>query len=309
MAWISRKMVSSVFRALQQRCRKENIMSVWFSVLLVIVIAYSILAWTLYFMQPKFLYSPVRDVPYTPGDIDLSYDKVVFETADYQTLSGWFIPADNAKLTVLFCHGNGGNMTHRLDTINILNELGLNCFIFDYRGYGNSQGKPSEQGTYCDAKAAYDWLTKQKHIAPENIILFGRSLGGSVAAQLAGIVKVKALIVESSFTSYVDMGRKFYPYMPVRWFAAFSYRTIDYVKKVNCPIMIIHSRNDETIPFEFGLRLYDAAHEPKEFVEIFGTHNDGFLYSGQAYRQGWATWLDFLKTYKETTKPTLKFGS
>ena len=309
MAWISIQMVSSVFRSLPQRSRRERIMSIWFSVILVIVIAYSILAWTLYFMQPKFLYSPVRAVPYTPGDIDLSYDKVVFRTDDNHKLTGWFIPADNAELTVLFFHGNGGNMTHRLDTINILNELGLNCFIFDYRGYGGSEGRPSEQGTYSDAQAAYDWLTKQKHTLPENIILFGRSLGGSIAAQLAGSVRVKGLIVESSFTSYVDMGKKFYPYMPVRWFAAFSYRTIDYVKKINCPIMIIHSRNDEIIPFEFGLRLYDAAHEPKEFVEIFGTHNDGFLYSGQAYRKGWSTWLDFLKTYEETPKPALKLSS
>jgi len=309
MAWISIQMVSSVFRSLPHRSLKERIMSVWFSVILVIVVAYSILAWTLYFMQPKFLYGPVRAVPYTPGDIDLSYDKVVFRTDDNQKLTGWFIPADNAKLTVLFCHGNGGNMTHRLDTINILNELGLNCFIFDYRGYGGSEGRPSEQGTYSDAQAAYDWLTKKKHTLPENIILFGRSLGGSIAAQLAGSVRVKGLIVESCFTSYVDMGKKFYPYMPVRWFAAFSYRTIDYVKKINCPIMIIHSRNDEIIPFEFGLRLYDAAHEPKEFVEIFGTHNDGFLYSGQAYRKGWSTWLEFLKTYKETPKPALKLSS
>lgn len=273
---------------------------------MVVFVAYTILALALYFMQSVFLYSPVREVPYNPADIGLAFEKVVFETEDGLKLSAWFIPAEKAELTVLFCHGNGGNMTHRLDTINILNELGLNCFIFDYRGYGSSQGKPSERGTYLDVEAAYKWLTEKKKIPSQNIILFGRSLGGSIAAYLATKVEAKGLIVESSFTSYVDMGRKFYPYMPVRLAAAYSYKTIDYVRQVHRPIMIIHSRNDEVIPFEFGLRLYDVANEPKEFVEIFGTHNDGFLFSGETYRQAWSNWLEFLKEYKPATQPVLR---
>ncbi len=288
------------------RARKGKIMSIWLSILFVVVVAYSILALSLYFMQPKFLYSPVREVPYNPGDLGLAFENVVFETKDGLKLTGWFIPAEGAELTVLFCHGNAGNMAHRLDTINLLSEFGLNCFVFDYRGYGSSEGKPSEEGTYQDAKAAYQWLTEQKKISPGNIILFGRSLGGSIAAQLAMSVKVKGLIVESSFTSYVDIGQKFYPYMPVRLFAAFSYRTIDYIREIRCPVMIIHSRNDEVIPFEFGLRLYDAAKEPKEFVEIFGTHNDGFLHSGEIYRQSWMQWLECLKEYKTVAQPRLK---
>ena len=286
--------------------RKGRIMSVWLSIGLVILIAYSILGWSLYFMQPIFLYCPVREVPYDPGDIGLTFEPVTFRTDDGLKLTGWYVPAENAQMTVLFCHGNGGNMTHRLDSLNILNELGLNCFIFDYRGYGKSRGKPSENGTYLDARAAWKWLTKTKGIEPENIIIFGRSLGGSIASYLAVEVKPKGLIIESSFTSYIDIGKKFYPYMPVRLFAAFSYNTIDYIRRVNCPVLIIHSRNDEVIPFEFGLRLYDAANEPKEFVEIFGTHNDGFLYSGETYRKSWSQWLDFLKDYKEVTGPKLK---
>jgi fermentation-respiration switch protein FrsA (DUF1100 family) len=281
-------------------------MSIWWSIILVVFVAYTILALALYFMQSAFLYSPVREVPYNPADIGLAFEKVVFETEDGLKLSAWFIPVEKAELTVLFCHGNGGNMTHRLDTINILNELGLNCFIFDYRGYGSSQGKPSERGTYLDVEAAYKWLTEEKKIPSQNIILFGRSLGGSIAAYLATKVEAKGLIVESSFTSYVDMGRKFYPYMPVHLAATYSYKTIDYVRQVHGPIMIIHSRNDEVIPFEFGLRLYDAANEPKEFVEIFGTHNDGFLFSGETYRQAWSNWLEFLKEYKPATGPVLR---
>jgi len=178
----------------------------------------------------------------------------------------------------------------------------MSCFIFDYRGYGSSEGKPGEEGTYLDVRAAYKWLTEKKNIPAENIIIFGRSLGGSIAAHLASKARAAALIIESAFTSYVDIGRKFYPYMPVRWFARFSYGTIDYVSRVNCPVMIIHSRNDEVIPFEFGLQLYEAANEPKEFIEITGGHNDGFLVSGEVYKQAWSRWLKSLKGYKSRAK-------
>ena len=250
-------------------------------------IAYSGWAVMLYIMQPKFLYSPVREVPYTPGELDLDFENVVFKSSDGLLLSGWYIGAESSEFTVLFCHGNAGNMTHRLDSINIFHNLGLDCFIFDYRGYGDSEGKPSEEGTYLDVGAAYKWLTEEKKIQPDKIIIFGRSLGGSIAAQLASKVKAAALIIEGTFTSYVDIGKKFYPYMPVQWFARFSYRTIDYIKDVGCPVMLIYSRNDEVVPFEFGLELYEAANEPKEFIEIFGSHNDGFLVSSEICKDAW----------------------
>jgi fermentation-respiration switch protein FrsA (DUF1100 family) len=278
--------------------------SMLISIAAVLFIAYWGLGLVLYFMQPKFLYNPVRGVIYTPNELGLDFEKVILKSSDGLRLSGWYIPAKHSELTVLFCHGNEGNIMHRLDSINILYNLGLNCFIFDYRGYGDSGGKPSEEGTYLDVRAAYKWLTKEKKISPNNIIIFGRSLGGSIAAQLASKVKVGALIIESAFTSYVDIGRKFYPYMPVRWFARFNYRTVDYVKDVHCPVMIIHSRNDETIPFEFGLELYEAANEPKEFVEIFGSHNDGFLVSSEIYKGAWTNWLKFLKKYKSQAHRT-----
>ena len=278
--------------------RIEDMKSMLISITAVLFIAYCGLALYLYFMQPTFLYGPMREVPYTPGELGLDFESVVFKSSDGLLLSGWYIPAENSEFTVLFCHGNGGNMSHRLDSISILHNLGLNCFIFDYRGYGQSEGKPSEEGTYLDARAAYKWLTEEKNESADDIILFGRSLGGTIAAQLAGKVEVKALIIESSFTSYVDISKKFYPYMPVRWFAKFSYKTVDYVKDVHCPVMIIHSRNDELVPFEFGCRLYEAANEPKEFIEISGSHNDGFLFSIEIYNKAWTKWLKFLKEYK-----------
>jgi fermentation-respiration switch protein FrsA (DUF1100 family) len=260
----------------------------------VLLITYLALAAVLYVMQPKFLYYPVREVSGTPAELGLDFEDVVFKSADGLDLSGWYIPAKSSKLTLLFCHGNGGNIGHRLDSIDIFHNLGLNCFIFDYRGYGDSRGKPSEEGTYLDAMAAYKWLTEERKTPAEDIVVFGRSLGGSIAAQLASKVEASALVVESAFTSYVDIGKEYYPYMPVRWFARFGYRTIDYIRDVRCPVMLIYSSSDEIVPFKFGLQLYEAANEPKEFIEIFGGHNDCFLASGEIYTEVWEKWLKLI---------------
>ena len=292
-----------------------------------LLIAY--LGWgvILYILQPRLLYSPVREVSYTPAEMNLEFENVAFKTADGLQLSGWYVPAplegrteaasvplggrrekfltgpaENSQFTILFCHGNGGNMMHCLDSIDIFHNLGLSCFIFDYRGYGNSSGEPTEEGTYLDAEAAYKWLTEKKKIPSDNVIVFGWSLGGSIAAQLAAKTKVGGLVVESTFTSYVDIGTRFYPYMPVRWFARFRYDTLDYIKAVHCPVMLIYSRDDEIMPFEFGLQLYEAANQPKELVEIFGSHNDGFLVSGEIYKDAWAKWLKFLSEYRAVSR-------
>lgn len=267
----------------------------------VLLVAYCAWGAALYIMQPKFLYGPVREVSSTPDELGLDFENVVFKSADGLALSGWYVPARRSEFTLLFCHGNGGNMANRLDSISLFHDLGLNCFIFDYRGYGDSQGEPSEEGTYLDAKAAYEWLIEERKTPPGNIIIFGRSLGGSIAAQLASKAKAGALAIESTFTSYADIGKRFHPYMPVRWFASFSYRTIDFIKNVRYPVMLIYSRNDEIVPFEFGRALYEAANEPKEFVEISGSHNDGFLISGEIYKDAWTRWLRFLKEYKSQT--------
>jgi fermentation-respiration switch protein FrsA (DUF1100 family) len=269
--------------------------SMLLDIIVLICLAYLGMGLFLYYMQSRFLYEPVRQIPYTPAELGLDFEEVYFKTGDRLRLHGWFVPAPNARFTVLYCHGNGGNMMYFLDTVNFLNKLGLNCFVFDYRGYGDSRGAPSENGTYLDARAAYRWLTKTKGVTPQQIILFGWSLGGSIAAYLATKFKSAALVIENAFTSYPAIGQKFYPYMPVKWFARFNYPTIDYVRKVTCPVLVIHSRNDEIIPFELGLDIYDAANEPKKFVEIFGRHNDGLLISGETYKKAWTNWLTFLK--------------
>jgi len=187
---------------------------------------------------------------------------------------------------VLFCHGNAGNISHRLESIEIFHRLGLNIFIFDYRGYGQSEGKPTEQGTYEDASVAWRYLTQQRQVNPNEIIVFGRSLGGAVASWLAQSHSPGALILESTFTSLADIAASLYPYLPVRLLLRFKYNTAEYLGKVNCPVLIVHSRDDEIMPFSHGCRLFEMASEPKKFLEISGTHNEGFIISGKDYEKG-----------------------
>lgn len=277
----------------------------------ILVLIYAIWGLTLLFVQSKLLYRPTREVTLTPADVGLKYEPVAFESADGIRLAGWHVPAKeppnaldrvrgpaNAPFTVLICHGNGGNLMHLLDSLELFHSLGLGCWAFDYRGYGASGGRPTEAGTYLDAQAAYDWLTGEKGIPPEQVILFGRSLGGSIAAHLAGRVQAAGLVIESAFTSFPDIAAGFYPYLPVKPFARFLFRydTLAYVRKVRCPVMVIHSRDDELVPFVSATQLFEAAHEPKRFVEIAGGHNEGFLLSGDAYRQAWLTWQIVLST-------------
>ena len=252
-------------------------------------IVYGVFGLGLFFMQSQFIYSPSKEVSCNPEDIGLEYEDVSFLTEDGLKLSGWYVPSEGSGFTVLFCHGNGGNIMHRLDSISIFYNLGLSCFIFDYRGYGNSEGAPTEEGTYLDAAAAYNWLRREKQA--RDIIILGKSLGGCIAAELAGKVPAAGLVLESTFTSYLDIGRKYYPYMPVKWFAKFKYPTSYYIKDVNSPVMILHSRDDELVDFEFGRQLYSAANNPKKFVEISGNHNEGFLTSGGVYTDAWRAWI------------------
>jgi len=258
------------------------------------VLLYVVAGLTLLFLQPRLLYRPMREILLSPAHIGLDFEEVSFRSGDGVPLTGWHVPRRDARFTVLFCHGNGGNIMHRLDNLRLFHDLGVSCFIFDYRGYGRSAGVPGEAGTYLDARAAFDWLVHDKHVPAEQIILFGHSLGGSIVAHLAARVRAGALVVEGAFTSYPDIGARFYPYMPVRRFAFFQYNTQAYIREVHCPVMVMHSKADELVPFEFGIRLFEAANEPKQFAEIFGSHNDSFLVASDVYREAWHKWLDFV---------------
>ncbi len=240
----------------------------------------------LYILQARLIYIPMRQMEASPEDIGLPYESVELKTPDGVILSSWYVPAGDSRGVLLFCHGNAGNISHRLHSIEIFNKLGLDVFIFDYRGYGESTGKPSEKGTYLDARAAWDYLVNTRKISPDSIIIFGRSLGASIAAKTAMDVSPAGLVVESGFSSLETMGRELYPVMPVRLILRYNYNTVGYVKNVKSPVFIIHSKDDEIVPYSHGVAIFKAAGEPKEFLDISGDHNQGFLLSGEIYMNG-----------------------
>lgn len=256
------------------------------TIIVIVVSVYIIFVIVLWLFQSHLVYFPRREIAMTPDQIKLPYEDINLKTSDGVKLSGWFIPAENARGVILFCHGNAGNISHRLESIRIFNRLSLDVFIFDYRGYGRSEGRPTEQGTYVDAEAAWRYLLENRQADPTKIIIFGRSLGGAVASWLAKAQTAGALIVESAFTSVPDIGAEAYPFLPVKLLSRFNYSTVGYIHEVRCPVLIVHSRDDELILFNHGRRLFEAANEPKDFLEISGSHNDGFLISSEKYGDG-----------------------
>jgi fermentation-respiration switch protein FrsA (DUF1100 family) len=210
-------------------------------------------------------------------------------------LNAWFIPVEGARKTLLFFHGNGGNISHRLDSLKIFHELGLSVFIIDYRGYGQSQGTTSEQGTYRDAEAAWRYLTESRGISDKDIIVFGRSMGGGVATWLSIQHTPDLLILESTFTSVADMAKYYYPYLPAHLLTRIKYASIDRIDAIQCPILFSHSQTDEIVPFELGVQLFEQAQEPKMFMQLEGGHNDGFIVTGRSYVNGIK---EFLDTYR-----------
>lgn len=264
--------------------------------LLLIAGAYLLIVAFVYATQAGMLYLPGvpgRELDATPESLGLGYEDVTLETDDGVRVHGWFVPGASDRV-LLYFHGNAGNISHRLYSIREWRDLGLSVFIFDYRGYGESGGKPSEQGLYRDAEAAWRYLADERGVAPGDIILFGRSLGGSVASWLATREQPAALIVESSFTSVPDIGQEVYPWLPVRWLSRFRHPTREHVAKATCPVLVVHSRDDEIIPFHHGEAIYDAANEPKRFLEIRGGHNEGHALSARAYREGMLEFLNSL---------------
>ncbi|MDH3378639.1 MAG: alpha/beta hydrolase [Gammaproteobacteria bacterium] len=255
---------------------------VWATVITVLGL-YALINAVVYVMQPRLVFFPTRALDATPAEIGLHYEDVTLDADDGVSLHGWFVPAVDATATVLFFHGNAGNISHRLDSIRIFHDLDLNVFILDYRGYGRSTGRPSETGTYADAAAAWGYLTGTRDLPANQIVLFGRSLGGAVATWLAAEHRPGALILESTFTSIPDLAAEYYPLLAVRWLARIRYDNHSRIARLTSPLLLIHSRDDELIRFAHAERLYSAAAEPKHLLEIHGGHNDGFLLSGDSY--------------------------
>jgi len=239
----------------------------------------------LYFQQPSMIFYPMSRLNATPTNWGLQYEDVALQTSDGTRLHGWYLPRADSDRVLLFFHGNAGNISHRGESVAIFHRLGLNVFIIDYRGYGQSEGKPSEAGLYDDARTAWQYLIGTKGFGKKDIIIFGRSLGGVVATNLAAEVQPGALIVESIFSSAKDMASVAFPVISYLIPLRFQFDSEERIQQVTSPLLVLHSREDDIIPYRLGEKVFQAANEPKTFVTMQGDHNSGFLTSQPDYEQ------------------------
>ena len=235
-------------------------------------------------IENSIVFHPDRKLDDSPAHWGLFYKDIRFLTPDGLSLHGWFFHLSEKSPVLLFCHGNAGNISHRIENVKFLVNKGISVFLFSYRGYGKSSGRPSEKGIYIDGIAAYDYLTKVERISPDRIAIFGRSLGGSVAIEVALQRNTTCLIIESTYTSIKDMAKTiplffiFTPFLPLH------YNNISKIADVNVPKLILHGKDDNIVPFSMGKELFEKALEPKIFVPIQGAgHNDTYVVGGEHY--------------------------
>jgi fermentation-respiration switch protein FrsA (DUF1100 family) len=242
--------------------------------------------------EQESMYYPTREIVRTPAAAGLPFEDVALATPDGETLHGWWVPSGRTEApVVLFFHGNGGNVSHRLEKLAVFRSLGADTLIIDYRGYGRSTGTPSEHGMYSDARAAYEWLTETRRVAPDRIVVYGESLGCAVGVHLAAEARTGGVVVESGFTSVPDIAQKRLPFLPVQWVLKHRFDTLDKVPRIDAPLLILHSREDELFEMSHPERLLAAARPPKRLVELQGGHNDAFLVSADAYHDALAKFL------------------
>jgi fermentation-respiration switch protein FrsA (DUF1100 family) len=266
----------------QKKSKGKKILQIILPVFLVIIA----LAFLLIIVEKTIVYHPIKypNGHWNPETYGLKVEDVYFNSADGVKLHAWFIPAKKPIATLLWYHGNAGNLSHRLENILELIPLNLNIFIFDYRGYGRSGGKPDEKGLYQDSQAAYDFLKIKKQIDPKELIIFGRSLGGACAIKIALNNKAAGLIVESAFTSVNDMADKMFPFFPLKFLLRSHFNSLETIPLINVPKMFIHGTDDQLIPFSMGRKLFEVSKEPKIFYGVEGAgHNDTYIVGGQKY--------------------------
>ncbi|MBI4212849.1 MAG: alpha/beta hydrolase [Chloroflexi bacterium] len=235
-------------------------------------------------IERSFIYFPARDLITTPADAGLRFEDVFFTAADGVPLHGWFVPG-TGSVTWFWFHGNGGNISHRVPDIHTFHDkLGVNIFIFDYRGYGRSGGTPSEEGLYRDAEAALEVLRNRRDVDMGALLYFGRSLGAAVAIELATHHPPSGLVVEGAFGSVPAMARHAYPFLPVGPLLRTRYDSLRKIQTLEVPLLVIHAERDEVVPLEMGRRLFEAAREPKRFFLVTGAHhNDTATVGGDHY--------------------------
>lgn len=259
-------------------------------VILYIIVVPILFALYVRYLEKMSVFVPEKNIFSVPKEIGLNFEDVYFDTSDGVKLNGWFVGAKDAKSTLLFFHGNAGNIGDRLGKIALFHKLGLNVFIFDYRGYGKSEGSPTEEGIYKDGLAAFDYLVTRNDVYKNRIIGYGASLGSAVAVDLATKRPLAALILDGTFSSATDMAKWIYPFIP-SFLIQTKLDSVSKIKNIAIPQLFIHSMDDEVVPIQLGQRLYEEANEPKEFLEICGNHNDGHLNDLDKFSNGIAQFL------------------
>jgi len=244
------------------------------------------------YIESKSIFFPEKSIDSTPAAAGLKFEQVEILSSDNLKLGGWFITHPQSTKTILFFHGNAGNISNRLDKIALIHKIKANIFIINYRGYGNSQGKPSEKGIYLDGQAAYDYLVNQRSIKPQSIILYGESLGGTVAVDLASKQEVGGLILEGTFSSGKDIGHRLYPFLP-KFILPNLFDSLTKISNISAPKLFMHSKEDAVVAFDLGKKLYDASPEPKKFITLKGAHNSMFIDSQSQYLKALS---DFIKS-------------
>ena len=293
-------------------------------------IAYGAVLVLVFLFQSHLVFFPGtgREAVLTPQSYGMRFEPLQIRTADDETLDAWWVPAEDARGVVLFFHGNAGNISHRLDYLQMFHRLRYSTLIVDYRGYGRSTGTPSEAGTYRDAEAAWDYLRHARLAQPRDVVIAGESLGGAVATWLAAEMSLipdpsiphprpsperrgeardsllppgeghgmgegpRAVVLFSTFTSVTDLGAQVYWFLPVRLLSRIGYENRENLKRIRAPVFIAHSRDDDIVPYAHGKRLFEAAGEPKAFLEMRGGHNDGFIFTQPEWVAQLAAFLD-----------------
>jgi hypothetical protein len=267
-----------------------------------LLIALCAIAVTLMLFEHRFIYHPQREHDASPETLGLRHVDMHITTRDHVRLHAWLFPRPSARATVLYLHGNAGNISHRLPKARALHALGLAVMLVDYRGYGRSEGHPSEVGTYRDAGAAFEALATRTDVDRDSIICFGESLGGAVAIDLATRVPCRALIIESSFTSLPELASEIFPIPFARYLLASRYDSRRKLPSIRAPVLFIHGTKDDLVPFAHAERNFAAANDPKDLFAIAGAgHNDPFMVGGRA----WSDRIDAFVKNVLRTYPTL----
>ena len=258
--------------------------------------------------QTRMLFPAGGSIWQTPADHPFrwAYEDIVLPVNNKRT-HAWFISAPNSRGVVLFSHGNAGTIANRLESVDVFHTAGFDVLLYDYGGYGNSTGKPSEKRCYADIRAMWQYLTEERKVAPARIVLFGRSVGAGPTVQLATEVEPRAVILESAFLSVAKMAQEMLRVYPTDLLVRHKFNNAKKIKRITCPILVVHSPEDDIVPFHHGKKLFELANEPKTFLEIIGDHNEGWHTSGVLYRRGIHAFLNSaFETVDEEENPTVE---